>query len=219
MLAIKLIQSHFPSVNYFDTVSFALQLIEDNELMHIPVIGEDKFKGILSKETLLNSDENALIDSLEKHLIPAFINGDAYFLSAIKVLTQFNVTIVGVINEQFEMVGVIPIATLMNQVSTFIGNEDSGGIIVLEIEKRNFSFGEISRLIETNDAYITQLNTSIDAETGLLLVSIKINKSEISDIIATLQRYEYSVKYYFGIEQFANELKENYNEFMFYLNI
>ena len=120
MLAIKLIQSHFPSANYFDTVSFALQLIEDNELMHIPVIGEDKFKGILSKETLLNSDENALIDSLEKHLIPAFINGDAYFLSAIKVLTQFNVTIVGVINEQFEMVGVIPIGLLQVMVITIL---------------------------------------------------------------------------------------------------
>lgn len=219
MLAIKLIQSQYPSVNYIDKVSFALQLMEDNDLLHLVVLELNKFKGILSKETLLELDENILIESLEKHFIPASINEDAYFLSAIKVISQLNVSIVAVVNEQFEIAGIIPISTLMNQVSTFLGNDEPGGIIVLEFEKRNFSFGEISRLIETNDAYITQLNTSMDTETGLLLVSIKINKSEISDIIATLQRYEYSIKYYFGIEQFANELKENYKEFMFYLNI
>ena len=219
MLANKLIQSQYPSVNFFDTISFALQLMEDNDLLHIAVLESNKFKGILSKETLLELDENIQIETLEKYFIPASINEDAYFLSAIKVITQLDVSFVAVVNEQSEIIGIIPITTLMNQVSTFLGNEEPGGIIVLEIEKRNFSFGEISRLIETNDAYITQLNTSTDAETGFLLVSIKINKSEISDIIATLQRYEYSVKYYFGIEQYANELRENYNEFMFYLNI
>jgi acetoin utilization protein AcuB len=219
MLANKLIQSQYPSVNCVDTVSFALQLMEDNDLLQIAVLEANKFKGLLSKETLLELDENIQIEALEKYLIPASINEDAYFLAAIKVITQLNVSFVAVINEQLEMVGVITMATLMNQVSTFLGNEEPGGIIVLEVKKRNFSFGEISRLIETNDAYITQLNTSMDTETGLLLVSIKINKSEISDIIATLQRYEYAVKYYFGVEQYANELKENYNEFMFYLNI
>jgi len=89
----------------------------------------------------------------------------------------------------------------------------------LEMDKRNFSFGEISRLVETNDAYITQLNTSNDAASGMLTVTIKINKVEISDIVSTLQRYEYSIKFYFGEELYENELKENYDLLMTYLKI
>ena len=51
------------------------------------------------------------------------------------------------------------------------------------------------------------------------MVTLKINKLEISDIIATLQRYDYSVIHYFGEEQYENELKNNYDHLMNYLNI
>jgi len=97
--------------------------------------------------------------------------------------------------------------------------EEVGGLIVLEMEKRNYAFGEINRLVETNDAHITQLNSYTDPDTGLFTVSIRVNKYEISDIVATFQRYEYSIKYYFGEEQYENELKENYNLLMNYINM
>lgn len=219
MLVNQFIQPSFATVNYFDTVAVALQLIEDNDVLHLPVLHLEKCKGIISKQALLDANENDTINNLEARFITAWVIKDAYFFSAINILTQHQTTVVAVITEQFDYLGIITIEALMNYVSVFIGNNDAGGIVVLETEKIQFSFGEISRLIETNDAYITQLNTSINPETGLLWVAIKINKSEISDIVATLQRYDYSVKYYFGVEQFANQLKENYNEFMFYLNI
>ncbi len=93
------------------------------------------------------------------------------------------------------------------------------GLIVLEMEGNQYSFNEISKLIETNDAQITQLNTSNDPETGIMQVTIRINRPEVSDIVATFQRYEYNVKYFFGEEQYANELQTNYDNLMNYLKI
>jgi len=55
--------------------------------------------------------------------------------------------------------------------------------------------------------------------TGLFIITIKVNKIEISDIIATLQRYEYSIRYYFGEEDYENELRKNYDLLMTYLKI
>jgi hypothetical protein len=108
---------------------------------------------------------------------------------------------------------------LLHAASRFTGAEEPGGIIVMEMDKRNFSFGEMSRLVETNDAYITQINTYIDNTTGLLQVTVKVNRSEISDIIATFQRYDYTIRYYFGEENFQNELRENYDLLMTYLKM
>ena len=96
---------------------------------------------------------------------------------------------------------------------------EPGGLIVLEMESNQYSFNEISKLVETNDAQITQLNTSNDAETGMMQVTIRINKPEVSDIVATFQRYEYNVKYFFGEELYANELRSNYDNLMNYLKI
>jgi len=90
---------------------------------------------------------------------------------------------------------------------------------VLEMEKRDFSFSQLGKLVESNDANISQLNTYYDKNLNVVLVTLKINKMEIADIVATFQRYEYSVKYYFGEESYENELKNNYDHLMNYLNI
>jgi hypothetical protein len=94
-----------------------------------------------------------------------------------------------------------------------------GALIVLEMESSNYSFTEINRIVESNDAQITQLNTFTDPETGIMQVTIRLSKLEVSDIISTFQRYEYNVKYYFGEELYENELRANYDNLMNYLKI
>lgn len=219
MLAAQLINSGFPAVNLFDKVSLALQLMDEYDVFHLPVLSAEKYAGIISKEDLLDSDENNLLASLEADLLPVSVKGEEYFLAALKLIADHELSLLPVVNEQTELTGVIPARELMRTLSVYLGNDTRGGIIVLEIDKRNFSFGEISRLVETNDAYITQLNTFTEPETGFMVVTLKINRVEISDIVATFQRYEYGVKYYFGEESFANELKANYDHLISYLNI
>jgi hypothetical protein len=96
---------------------------------------------------------------------------------------------------------------------------EPGGLIVLEMENKQYSFNEISKLVEANDAQIVQLNTSTDPRTGIMQVTIKVNKPEIAAIVATFQRYEYEVKYYAGEELYENELRNNYDNLMNYLKI
>jgi acetoin utilization protein AcuB len=97
--------------------------------------------------------------------------------------------------------------------------DQPGGLIVIELESKDYSFAELSRIVESNDAQITQLNTFTDPETGIMQLTIRVSKLEISDIISTLQRYEYNVKYYFGEELYQNELRTNYDNLMNYLKI
>lgn len=219
MLASQLINTGFPAVNLFDKVSFALQLMEDYDLLQIPVLSEEKYAGLAEKDDLLDADEESLVASLEQSLKKIAVKGEEHFLVALKLVAENELNILPVITEQQELAGIIPLKSLMMHASKFLGNEEKGGVIVLETDKRHFSFGEISRLVETNDAYITQLNTYPESDTGLVIVTIKINKVEVSDIVATFQRYDYIVRYYFGEEQYANELKENYNHLLAYLNM
>ncbi len=117
------------------------------------------------------------------------------------------------------MLGSIIGGALIQASASFLGTEEVGALIVLEMDKKSYSFGEIIRLVETNDAFITQLNTSFEAETGLLLVTIKVNKLAISDIIATFQRYEYIIRYFIGEEDYENEIRFNYDHLMSYLKM
>jgi len=219
MLATQLINSGFPSVHLTDSASLALQLMDDYDVQHLPVISEEKFMGLVAKADLLDLSEEQAIGGDSSLILPYSIKGDEHFLTALKLAAEKEISLVPVINDQLELLGVISITELLYRLSDFLGNNEPGGIIVLEISKRNFSFGEISRLVETNDALITQCNTFTEPETGLVIITLKINKIEISAIVATFQRYEYVVRYYFGEEQYANELKDNYNHLLAYLNV
>jgi CBS domain-containing protein len=220
MLVSQIIEDSFPHVYVTDKVSFALHLMEDYNVQHLAIEANDKFEGLISKDILHEHDEDAFIAELEDQFIHASVAPHEHFLSALKMVSGLgDISLIPVVSETKEMLGVITAKKLIHSAATFYAVEEPGGMIVLEMERRNFSFGEISRLVETNDAYITQLNTYVDANTGILQATIKVNKIEISDIIATFQRYDYNVLYYFGEEIYENELKENLDLLMAYLNI
>lgn len=219
MLVSQIIESGFPLLTLTDKVSFALQLMDDYDVLHLPVVAEEKFAGIISKEDLLDSSDNAPLLSLQKHFIVASVFPEEHILAALKIAVRFDISIIPVTSKTGEISGLIRRKALIQALAVFLNVEEPGGMIVLEMDKRSFSFGEVSRLVETNDAAITQLNTYTENTTGLFVVTIRINKLEISDIIATLQRYDYVVRYYFGEEHYENELKENYDLLMTYLKI
>jgi predicted transcriptional regulator len=219
MLASQIIHTSYPTVNLTDKIAFALQLMEDYDVLHLPVASDGKFAGLVSKDDLLDNDENEPVLALQEQLVKVAVHGNEHILTALKHFAEHQLSLIAVINTQQEPEGVITREQLVQSLSRFMGVEEPGGMIVLEVEKRNYSFGEISRLVETNDAYITQLNTYYEPETGMVQLTLKINRPELSDIIATFQRYEYTVRYCFGEEQYANELKENFNHLIAYLNM
>jgi CBS domain-containing protein len=219
MLTSQLIVTNYPVVSLSDKAGFALGLMEDYDIQHLPVVSEEKFRGLVSKDDLLDADESTTIALLEAQWIKGSVQLHDHFLAALKLAATHDTSLVAVSNETGELQGVITRTELLHAASRFTGAEEPGGIIVMEMDKRNFSFGEMSRLVETNDAYITQINTYIDSTTGLLQVTVKVNRSEISDIIATFQRYDYTIRYYFGEENFQNELRENYDLLMTYLKM
>ena len=219
MLANELISTSYPTVNPDDKIHVALQLMDDFDIVHIPVVDHEKFIGLLSKDDLLDVNEDAPIKAAMEDLMIKSVKGTEYFLSAVKLASQNNLSMVPVVNNENDWLGAISIAELLKAIVKFSGTEEPGALIILEMERKSYSFGEISRLVETNDAHITQLNTYTEIETGLLIVTIKLNKLEVSDILSTFQRYDYSVRYFIGEQHYENELKYNYDHLMTYLKV
>jgi acetoin utilization protein AcuB len=219
MLAAQLINTSFPSVHLLDKASFALQLMEDYDVQHLCVVTDEKFVGIVDKNTLLDTPETAVIATMQDEFIVASVHADEHFLAGAKLLSLHELTMLPVVSTTADLLGVITAKHMLAALTSHVGADMKGGVIVFEMEQRQYSFGEIARLVETNDAYVTQLNTATDTQTGMLLVTLQINRIEVSTIVATFQRYDYSVKYYFGEENYQNELKENYNHLLSYLNM
>jgi acetoin utilization protein AcuB len=218
MLTRDLISNAIPYLHKSDTVYHALQLMNDYHVAHLPVVENESYLGIISEEQLLQSDEESPLTDLQITDGSTSVQANEHFLKAIQTAVVNKLSIVPVVEEK-QLLGIVTYNDLLRNASEFMNLNQPGALVVLEMDNRNYSFTEINRIVESNDAQITQLNTFIDAETGLMQVTIRVNKMEVSDLLSTFQRYEYNVKYYFGEELYENELKTNYDNLMNYLKI
>jgi len=218
MLTRDLISNSIPYLHKEDKVFHALQLMNDYHVAHLPVVENDSYLGIISEEQLLQSDEELTISQLQVTDGTTSVQAGDHFLKAIQTAVVNKLSVVPVIEEN-QLLGIVTYNDLLRNASAFMSLNEPGALIVLEMESKNYSFTEINRIVESNDAQITQLNTFTDQENGNTQVTIRINKLEVSDIISTFQRYEYNVKYYFGEELYENELRTNYDNLMNYLKI
>lgn len=218
MLTRQIISSTIPYLHKQDKVYQALQLMNDYHVAHLPVVDEEKFLGIISEEQLLHSDDDNQLEQLSFTDGDTSVQANEHFLKAIQVAVQKNLSIVPVVEDK-QMLGIVTYNDLLRNASDFMSLGQPGALIVLEMEDKNYSFTEINRIVESNDAQITQLNTYNDPVTNNMQVTIRLNKLEISSLIATFQRYDYNIKYYFGEELYENELRSNYDNLMHYLEI
>ena len=164
-------------------------------------------------------DDKQPIQFLEKHFLNASVKENEHFLNAVHCSNRFDTSVVPVLNEAKELVGVITAVDLLKALGDFAGVNELGGIIVMEMERNQFAISEISRIVESNEATILHLNTTVQPATGLITVTIHLNKKEIATIVAAFERYEYDVIYFFGDEKFENEIHSNYRHLMNYLDI
>ncbi|RYF86523.1 MAG: CBS domain-containing protein [Chitinophagaceae bacterium] len=218
MLTRDLISNTIPYLHKSDTVYHALQLMNDYHVAHLPVVENESYLGIISEEQLLQSDEETALTELPIRDGTTSVQANEHFLKAIHTAVVNKLSIVPVVEEK-QLVGIVTYNDLLRNASEFMSLNQPGALIVLEMDSRNYSFTELNRLVESNDTQITQLNTFTDPETGMMQVTIRVNKLEVSDLLSTFQRYEYNVKYYFGEELYENELRTNYDNLMNYLKI
>ena len=220
MLNLDILSIGIPALHLDDSVLLAKEIMLEHHLAHLPVVSENKLLGIISEDNLLDAhSDNAPISSLLAFFSHASVQAVGHMLDTLHVCSEFQLTMIPVLNADSDYLGSITALDLLRLTDKIVGAGDPGAIIVLEMDKVNFAFSEMIKLVETNDAQITQLNTYYDSESSLFYVTLRINKMEVSDIVATFQRYEYKIKYYFGEEQYENELRDNYNHLMNYLSI
>ena len=220
MTAAELITNHIPSLHSTDTVLFALDLMQEHRVAELPLLDKDqKYIGLIHEEYLEDADEQKAVDAYLQQGNPVKVNPGDFFLVPLKIMQQRKLSLLPVVNEDGELTGVITQEELLQAASQYNSASVPGGIIMLQMSPNSFYISEIGRIVESNNAKIIHLNTWTDASTGELLVAVKVNKSDILDILASFERYQYNVLQYFGENLSEEELKVNYDHLMNYLNI
>ena len=108
---------------------------------------------------------------------------------------------------------------LLDAVALFNGVKEPGGLILLEMDPKDYQLSEIARIAESNEVNILSVNTLMDATLGKLEVLVKTNRLDMQALASTFERFDYTIKYLFSSQDDEEDTKRNYELFLNYLNM
>lgn len=220
MLASELISNSIPPLKTSDSVQKSLERMTEFKLSHLPIVNETQFLGLLAEDELIEvRDANLPIGSLSLSLLNPFVYEDAHIYDIIRLLTQLNLSAVPVLDYKKNYLGLIAISNLIRYAADIFAVREPGGIIVLEISNRNNSLAHMAQIVEADNAQVLSSYVQSFPDSTKLEVTLKINKTELSAIIASFERYNYQVKAVFNSTKTDDGTEDRFNSFMNYLNV
>jgi predicted transcriptional regulator len=220
MIAKQLITHLIPPLKTSDTGERAINWMQEFNVNHLPIVNNEQFLGLISEDDIL--DMNDLFAPIGNHtlsLFRPFVKEYVHIYEVIKICCELNLTIIPVVDEKENYVGVITLQALVQYFGTLSAIRENGGIIVLEMNKNDYSLSEIARIVESNNALILSNYVSSRPDSTRILVTLKLNIPDLKHVVATFERFNYTVLASYQETEYFDQLKERYDSLMNYLNI
>ncbi len=220
MIAKELIQKEIKPLVLTDPIKKAEVLMEEYNVQHIPVVENGVLLGIINEDLVLNcEDQNTLINHFEPYLSHAYVTDKQHLFDAISLIGEFGLSILPVLGQDEVYKGFIYPADITKAMGNILSSRIPGSILVLHINQNDYQLSQLAQIVESNDAKILALFITSEPESPKLEVTLKINRTDLTPILQTLERYEYTVAETYHKSLHSVDLHDRFENLMNYLNM
>ena len=220
MKAVDLIHNDVPPILPEESMEKALSWLDEFKVKHLPVVKDGKYLGLISDEMIL--DHNTLSDDISQLSLMGrqyAVKRTAHMYKVIHLMSSHLLTLVPVVDDQNDFFGSISSNHLMKMIALHTGFNQSGAVIVLQINDFDYQMSQIAQIVESNNAKILGFYTESLLDSNQLRVTIKLNQSKLGPVLQTFSRYDYHIIEIFTDDETTNEYQDRYDHLMNYLNI
>ena len=220
MYAHELISDAIPPVRSTDSIQKIIDSMAEFRVNHLPLVDDNQYIGLISDFDLLDvHDHSLLAGQLILSLYRPFVSEGQHIYDVIRIFFEQKLSLVPVLDSNRNYKGSISINAIIEHLATVTSAKDPGGIIVLEVDNRNNSLSHIAQIVESDNAQILSSFVKSFPDSTRLEITLKLNRTEISSIIASFLRYDYHVKATFNDSKSDDGTSDRYDQLMNYLDI
>ena len=219
MKAFELISSTIQPIPPDEDGERALELMNIFRVNHLAIVKNNFYLGVVSDKEIMNW--NSKTEFIEEHLpnlASPHVLYNQHLFDIIEVLEKNNLSVVPVLDKDKQFQGVITSRKLLYTIANSAAIQSVGGVIVLQMNNNDYSMTEIANIIENNNTKILSSYVISKKDSTEMELTIKLNKSDINDVIRDLERYDYNVKASFKENDPNTDFLERYEQLMRYLN-
>ncbi len=216
MFAQQLLSNEVFPLKKTDTSEAALHFMQDWNVRNLPVIENGKLLGYVYENSITDDDEK--IETFLSTQEPIRLKPNTHLFEILKIMSDNQLSTIALIDNEENFIGSIVFDELMKHSFANSGLSQKGGIIVLEINARNYSLAEIARISEVNGLKIihSQIESLSDTD-NTVLVSLKFNSFDLQYTLATFKRFNYII-YYSTYSEIDESQENRINWLLKYIN-
>lgn len=186
---------------------------------HIPVQNEaGVFLGSFFESDAHCFDNEKSLETYTYALEAFFVRDTTIWLDVLEAFAVNASNIMPVLSIDNTYLGYYELKDIISLFSESPFFAEAGGILVVEKGVNDYSFSEISQIVESNNgkllgAFISKMNND------LTQVTLKIGNTGLNDIIQTFRRYSYNIVSGHEEDSYIESLKERSDYLNKYLNM
>jgi Mg/Co/Ni transporter MgtE len=205
-------------LNINEKVSDLKMMFNELTYSHIPIENNGVYIGCISENDAYCFEGEKTIIDCNYALEGFFVRSNTTWLDVLEEFAQNSCNIMPVLSDKNEYLGYYElndIIGLFNETPFFA---EPGGILIVEKGSLDYSFSEVSQIVETNDAKL--LGSFISKmDNGVVQITLKIGDSGLNDVIQTFRRYGYNIVSGHEEDTYVENLKERSDYLKKYLDI
>lgn len=221
MLAKDLISDVVPALRTSDSGMKALYYMDIFRISHLPIVNNKDFLGLISDKDIY--DLNMADEPIGNHklsLISPYVFVHQHIYEVIGVVSNLQLSVIPVLNDNNHYQGCITAYDLLGYFSDLLAVNHPGAILVLELNQRDFSLSQIAQIVEGNDTKILSMYLHTFPDSVKMDVTLKLNRTDLSSVIQTFERYNYTIKAsYMDTNDIDGLIENRFESFMRYLNV
>jgi hypothetical protein len=186
---------------------------------HIPIEDDNKaYLGSFSETDAHCCDSEKQLVDYSYSFEDFFVRDTTILLDIIEAFAVNSANIMPVLNGRNEYIGYYELNDIISLLGEAPFFKEAGGVLVVEKNINDYSFSELSQIVESNGgkllgAFVSKMNSD------LVQITIKIGSKGLNDIIQTFRRYSYNIISGHEEDSYLETLKERSDYLKKYLNI
>jgi len=220
MIAREVITDEIPPLLHTDTGEKALNWMEEFKVSHLPVLKNGNFVGLISESDILDKkDLDHSLDELFAHLPRPYVGENAHVYEVLSRMSEHKISVLPILDENEQYVGCTSVHQLMTLIANTSSIKEVGGIVVLEMNKHDYSLAIIAQIVESENAKILSTYIMTSTDTTKIEVTLKISETDLSRIIRSFERHDMLVKASYQRSSDMDDMQYRYDALMNYLNM
>lgn len=212
------ITNDYKAIDSKQTIASVQDFFHELTFSHFPVVSEGIYLGSIASEDIETFDGFKKVIDYSYSLEGFFARENMIWLDVLAVFAKNHSNLVPVLDQKNQYLGYYEIESVLNFFHETPFLQESGGILMVQKKTLDYSIGEITQIIESNNGKILGLFVS-ESDFENTQVTIKISLGVMNEIIQSFRRYSYEIISEHFEDNYINTLKERSEYLEKYLNI